>query len=87
MINLQLAKQRGLTDEDIFNIELLHDKRDKYIDQLKEGRIDRVYIGMMLEILEARLQELWRSALRWTMRTTYVPDQFTALPVRCTDTM
>ena len=64
MINLSLARKRGLDDEDIMQIQLLQRERETLIDEMQLTQGTDVgalgYYGDLLAILEKQLQGIWK---------------------------
>lgn len=74
-INLELAKEMGITDENILQIDALHTKRDEYmikLEDLNEAHKTQIslktiakvedlmgYYGELMTNLERELQKLW----------------------------
>lgn len=59
-INRDLAKQRGLCEEDIANIEALHDDCDTILREYVASGRDNLQINLdLLKKFEFRLQHLW----------------------------
>lgn len=66
MINLQLAKERDISNADIMQIQLLHKERAAITQQMKDVDIEHEdanenlhYLGDLMAILESELQRLW----------------------------
>ena len=73
MINLELAKQRGISGEGIDEICSLHSRREYVMENLelctKEDSIELRIYGRYLEYLEKRLQTIW--GFEWDASKTY----------------